>query len=281
MRQLDATVTPCLIALLTLALCGPAHPGEGLAADRGPAAPFAVSIQVDAGDVGSEWEPIWRFFGADEPNYASMTHGRKLLGELGALRPKQVWAFQFEDQPYFAGFRSLATNGIDKPVLNVFRMFSMMSGRRLAVESDHAAELEEILRAGVRDEPDVGALATLGDGKLCVLAWHYHDDDVPGPPADVTLELIDLPVASADARLRHFRIDETHSNAFTEWKRLGSPQQPTPEQYARLEKTGQLAELSGERALRIEQARAKLRFELPRRGVSLVVVEWGERERGD
>ena len=39
---------------------------------------------------------------------------------------------------YFAGFRSLATNGIDKPVLNVFRMFSMMSGDRLPATSDGA-----------------------------------------------------------------------------------------------------------------------------------------------
>ena len=41
-----------------------------------------------------------------------------------------TWAFEFEDQPYFAGFRSLASNGIDKPVLNVFRMFNKMSGQR-------------------------------------------------------------------------------------------------------------------------------------------------------
>ena len=33
-------------------------------------------------------------------------HGVNLEGAL-------TWAFEFEDQPYFAGFRSLATNGID------------------------------------------------------------------------------------------------------------------------------------------------------------------------
>ena len=38
-----------------------------------------------------ELRPIWRFFGADEPNYATMKDGRKLIGELGALRPKQVY----------------------------------------------------------------------------------------------------------------------------------------------------------------------------------------------
>ena len=44
-----------------------------------------------------------------------------------------TWAFEFEDQRWFDGFRDLATNGVDKPVLNIFRMFGMMSGTRVAV----------------------------------------------------------------------------------------------------------------------------------------------------
>src|SRR6266705_1884750 len=81
-------------------------------------------------------------------------HGVNLDGAL-------TWAFEFEDQPYFAGFRSLASNGLDKPVLNVFRMFSQMHGRRLPVESDHALTLEDILRSGIREQPDVSGLATI------------------------------------------------------------------------------------------------------------------------
>ena len=46
-----------------------------------------------------------------------------------------TWAFEFEDQPYFAGFRVLSTNGIDLPVLNVFRMLGLMKGKRIAVIS--------------------------------------------------------------------------------------------------------------------------------------------------
>ena len=61
-------------------------------------------------------------------------HGVNLEGAL-------TWSFEFEGQPYFAGFRSLATNGIDKPVLNVFRMFARMSGDRLRVQSDAAVPL--------------------------------------------------------------------------------------------------------------------------------------------
>src|SRR5690348_10158031 len=52
---------------------------------------FPVKIQVHAAQTVGELKPIWRFFGADEPNYATMPNGRKLIGELGELRPEQVY----------------------------------------------------------------------------------------------------------------------------------------------------------------------------------------------
>jgi xylan 1,4-beta-xylosidase len=99
-----------------------------------------------------------------------------------------TWAFEFEDQPYFAGFRSLASNGIDKPVLNVFRMFAKMPGERLFVESDGALPLEQIIKGGVREKPDVSALASRNEGRFSILIWHYHDDDLPALEATVRLE---------------------------------------------------------------------------------------------
>ena len=193
-------------------------------------------------------------------------HGVNLEGAL-------TWAFEFEDQPYFAGFRSLASNGIDKPVLNVFRMFSKMSGRRLRVESDAAQPLDEILRRGVREKPDVSALASGDPSRLWVLVWHYHDDDVPGPPAAVELSVNGLSFASGQATLQHFRIDEDHSNAFSAWQRMGSPQNPTAEQYATLEKAGQLTALGPSETARVESGSLVLRFLLPRQAVSLLVLE--------
>src|SRR5262249_32754717 len=147
------------------------------------------------------------------------------------------------DQPYFAGFRSLASNGIDKPVLNIFRMFSKMTGQRLEVQSDGAIPLDEIVRSGVRNRPDVAALACLDQHKLSVLVGHYHDDDGAGPDAAVELTWVGLPPAAGQAKLEQFRIDEDYSNGFAAWKRLGSPQAPTPEQIAQLESAGQLATL--------------------------------------
>jgi len=54
-------------------------------------APFNVSININAAKTEGELTPIWRFFGADEPNYAYMKNGQKLLGELGSLGEPQVY----------------------------------------------------------------------------------------------------------------------------------------------------------------------------------------------
>ena len=193
--------------------------------------------------------------------------GVKLEGAL-------TWAFEFEDQPYFAGFRTLASNGLDKPVLNVFRMMSLMRGQQVSVESDHAVALDSMLKEGVRHEPDISALASLDPHSLCVLVWHYHDDDLPGGPAAVTLHLEGLSLTNGTVRLEHFRIDENHSNAFAAWKRMGSPQQPSPQEFATLEEVGQLATLgTSERAV-LSNGTAQVAFELPRQAVSLLKLTW-------
>ena len=126
----------------------------------------------------------------------------------------------------------------------------------------------------VRGKPDMHALASLQDGKLCVLTWNYHDDDVPGPTAAVELSLSGLPVTKGPVLLHHYRIDERHSNAFTAWKRLGSPQKPTAEQVAELQESAQLALLTSPEWLRTEDGKLTLRLRLPRQAVSLLVFSW-------
>ena len=81
-----------------------------------------------------------------------------------------------------------------------------------------------IRRDGVRAEPDVSALASLDHNQLCVLAWHYHDDDLPGPAADIALTLDGLPAGAASASLTQYRIDHDHGNSYAAWQSLGSPE---------------------------------------------------------
>jgi xylan 1,4-beta-xylosidase len=74
--------------------------------------------------------------------------------------------------------------------------------------------------------------------------------------------------------MRHYRIDETHSNAWTAWKKMGSPQKPTPEQYAALEAAGQLELMESPRWIAVQKGEAIVEYELPRQGVSLIQLSW-------
>ena len=52
---------------------------------------FPVTIRVDAAKTHGELKPIYRFFGADEPNYAYMKDGKKLLHDIGQLGEPQTF----------------------------------------------------------------------------------------------------------------------------------------------------------------------------------------------
>ena len=194
---------------------------------------------------------------------------RRQVKLLGAV----TWAFQFEDQPYFDGFRDLATNGIGKPVLNTFRMLGQMSGDRVQAVSSAGLTVEEIRDKGVRGAPDISALAARSPRSATVLIWNYHDDDLPAPAAPVTLTIDGLPAGRAT--VTHDRIDETHSNSYSAWLKMGSPQTPTSAQYAELERASLLQPLNPARQVTIgRDGRVTETFDLPRKSVSFVKVTW-------
>ena len=74
--------------------------------------------------------------------------------------------------------------------------------------------------------------------------------------------------------MREFRIDDQHSNAFAEWKRMGSPQNPTPEQYRKLEAAGHLAQIGDVQNITAKNGQTVLKLTLPRQAVSLVQASW-------
>ncbi|MDO8543216.1 MAG: beta-xylosidase [Opitutaceae bacterium] len=213
-------------------------------------------------------------------SYTAASFARKhLLAEKHGvnLEGATTWAFEFEDQPYFAGFRAMATNGLTLPVFNVHRMMAKMSGRRIEAQSSGDAGVETIIRSGVRGAPDVAALASLDPAKreIAVLVWHYHDDDVPGAVANIDLALSGCPGGMAEAKLTHYRVDDEHSNAYARWQKLGSPVAPTRPQYAQLEAASQLTQLAGAPAgVTFQAGAATLKFALPRQAVSLLVFSW-------
>jgi xylan 1,4-beta-xylosidase len=185
-----------------------------------------------------------------------------------------TWAFEFEDQPYFAGFRTLATHGVDKPILNLFHMLGLMGTERLPVTGTQAISLEPVLNSGITGQPDVNAVATSGNQNVSVLIWNYQDDDVPGPAASVELFIKNLPADVTRVQVRHYRIDERRSNAYTIWKDSGSPPQPTAEQYQRLSAAGRLEEREPAEKTSTRKGEIRWSFNLPRHAVSLFTVTW-------
>ena len=192
------------------------------------------------------------------------------------FRGAVTWAFEFEDQPPFAGFRELATNGIDKPVLNAFRMLGLLGGQRLKVTSSVALTEEEIVRSGVRTNPDINALATRDNvaREIEILVWNYHDDDVAFAASPVDLTIAGLPAEAKRALLEHFRVDGDHGNAFAAWKAMGSPQSLSPEQSERLQNAGQLQLLNSPAWIAGENGSIHLHFDLPRQALSLIRLSW-------
>jgi xylan 1,4-beta-xylosidase len=185
-----------------------------------------------------------------------------------------TWAFEFEDQPYFAGFRTLATNGVDKPELNFFRMAGLMGGDRVAATSTGAVPLESILTAGVRERADIDALATRNSEAAAVMLWNYQDEDVPAPSALIHVSIRGIAPQAHRVLVQQYRIDTDHSNAFTAWKQMGSPPQPTPEQYSRLQAAGQLELISSPEWMTPDNGQVHVQIELPRQAVALLRVTW-------
>jgi xylan 1,4-beta-xylosidase len=189
---------------------------------------------------------------------------------LGAVN----WSFEFEDQPYFEGFRELATNGIDKPVLNAFRMFGLLGDQRIKVSSSRSLPIEQVVSTGVQQQPDIRAIATRHGQQFEIVIWNYHDEDVAVAATPINLTVTGLTESAPLALLEHFRVDHNHSNAFTAWKEMGSPQSPSPEQRDQLQRAGQLQLLTSPAWIPIERGTIHLQFTLPRQGVSLVRLTW-------
>jgi xylan 1,4-beta-xylosidase len=214
--------------------------------------------------------PLYAAYTVEVLNHILALARREQVNFMGAV----TWAFEFEDQPYFAGFRELATNGIDKPVLNAFRMLGLLGTERVKVTSSAALATEDVVRNGVGAGPEINAIATRKDREIEILLWNYHDDDVSFPAAPIDLVVTGLPTDLKRGLLEHFRVDSDHSNAFALWKEMGSPQAPSGSDSARLNSAGQLQLLNSPAWIAIEQNSIQLQFTLPRQGLSLVRLSW-------
>jgi xylan 1,4-beta-xylosidase len=198
-----------------------------------------------------------------------------------------TWAFEFEDQPAFAGYRELATSTpagiIDKPVLNVFRIMDMLGSGTfgegkpaatwLAVSSTGAQSLDDILAHSITSAPDINAVATRQRNEIDILLWNFHDTDLDAAPATISLLIDGL---KGRPRWTEYRMDSEHANSYAAWLKMGSPAHPDVGQLAALKQAGELNEPDDEEPvhwLDHKHGTAALTITLPRQSVVLISIQ--------
>jgi xylan 1,4-beta-xylosidase len=184
------------------------------------------------------------------------------------LKGSVTWAFEFEGQPYFAGYRDLATNGIDKAVVNVFRMWGRLDGNWLSTGSDGALSLDALLHGGAASHSDVNAVATRHGRQVDILIWNYDDRGVPAAPVPVVLQVGQL--GSGAVTMQRYLVDQSHGNAYQTWLQFGSPQRPSLAQIAAMRQASQLKPAAAPTSITVHADSASVRFLLARQGVSLI-----------
>ena len=185
-----------------------------------------------------------------------------------------AWAFTFPGQPIFAGLRAFTTHDIDLPVLNAFRLFGQMKGERVLAESDAGLALDDILQSSIRTKSDVNVIATRGGHRVNVLVWNFDNVSTESPGAEVHLRVEGLPQGIPQMMLEHWRVDRDHSNSYSAWQKMGSPPNPSADQYQALKAAGQLQLLESPRWVAIEGRSIELTFTEPTQGVSLLDLIW-------
>jgi xylan 1,4-beta-xylosidase len=152
-----------------------------------------------------------------------------------------TWAFQFEDREYFEGLRTLSTHGVDKPVLGVFRLLSRLGGSKLELARSQIGDpLEEDRADSDQDPPNISGLAaTNGFGEIQVFLCSHHDDWDKREATNLTITVRGLE-ADRSYRIGTTVVDSGQNNAFSVWRGMKEPQQPTDEQQRALQEAARL-----------------------------------------
>lgn len=183
-----------------------------------------------------------------------------------------AWAFLVPNEPMFAAYRVLASNGIDLPVLSAFKLLGSLQGTSLPVTSSGALTAAQIIANGVRGQADIDAMATLNGQQIQVLVWNYHDilEAVAASPVSLAVQ---VPASfGAQVSVSHLRTDETHGDAYTTWVAEGSPATPTATQLAALQAAMVPSLLQPDETVAVTADAVNLTFDLPRFGISLITV---------
>jgi xylan 1,4-beta-xylosidase len=150
-------------------------------------------------------------------------------------------------------------------------MFGQMKANRVEALSNRMYNLKLILDSSIRkQQTDIGVLATKDQKSAAIMLWNYHDEDKIDSKDVVSILLNKLPTKTVT--ITEYRIDTENSNSYSEWKKMGSPQNPDAKQIAALEKAGQLKMIGNPK--KFDTTSGAFEIELARQGVVLLKLDW-------
>lgn len=197
-----------------------------------------------------------------------------LAKELGMdIRPL-AWAFMFEGERCFEGTRTFSTQGIDKAVLNTFRLFAKLGEQRVELSSTRDLDpnkYEDFHGEGLGAEIDGWATLT-GTKSLEALIYCHEDSWNETDVYNISFSAANLPF-DGPYRVKHYRIDGEHSNAYAEWLRQGKPDYPAGSRYDAIKARDGLELFGPVQNVVPINGRICLDFEMPVKSVSLIVIE--------
>lgn len=194
-----------------------------------------------------------------------------------------AWAFMFPGERCFEGTRTFSTQGIDKAVFNMFKVYGQLGDEKLAFTSDGAETLDFLTEpdigkkdhsqyTGEGEETDVSGFAVKGkDGETQIIIYSHNNDRDKKEANQITLTVDGL--QGAEVSVAHYRIDAEHSNPHAEWIRQGKPLFPTGEQYDAIKARDGLEKYAKDGSVAVKDGQVTLTFEMPTHGVSYLVIK--------
>ncbi len=204
---------------------------------------------------------------------SSYHHTEMLAKSMNAdIRPI-AWAFMFMADRCFDGTRSFTTQGIDKAVLNLFKMYGKMGDKSLHFKSSQEKNVLQFKdNFGTGEEPDVSGMAGMsGNGDIQIMIYSHHDDWDVEMDFEIELDISNY-IIGEKAFISHYRIDKNHSNAYTEWVAQGKPDFPDAVQYEKIKSKDSLELMEPKKEVTISGGNIRQVFKLPAHAVSLLVI---------
>lgn len=204
---------------------------------------------------------------------ASYYMTEKLAKEMNMDVRPLAWAFMFVGERCFEGTRTFSTQGIDKAVFNVLKLYARMGYNELSLISSGDSDILLFKNYFSNGEaPVVAGMATQDENhNIQVSIFSHHDDWDCLTEQEVELTVENY-AYDGQIKLKQYRIDKEHSNAYSEWVRQGKPKYPTGEQYKAIKSKDTLEQIGQDEMLEVKDGKLTVKFLLPTHAISLFEI---------